>query len=193
MNFKIMLASRSPARLDLLKQIGIIPDYIIPPDIDETELKGELAKDLALRLAYNKALHVSNNINYNSIIISADTVVSKGRKILPKALNDEDVRFCMQNLSGRRHSIHTGICLIKKYNNQITIRKKLVQTKIKFKRFTNQEIEHYVNLKEGINMAGGYTLRGFAESFIIMISGSYSNVIGLPLYETHNMLKSLIL
>lgn len=189
-NLPIILASQSPARLELLKQIKFFPDIIKPADIDESELRGELPHLLAKRLAVSKASKIASQAD-DVVIIAADTVVATGRRILPKALNTEDVEQCLQLLSGRRHRVYTGICIIKKHNNQLYIKEKLVQTIVKFKKLTSQEIKFYCDLGEGVNKAGGYSLRGFAESFVIFLSGSHSNVIGLPLYETVNMLNSL--
>ncbi|WPY00134.1 Maf-like protein [Candidatus Trichorickettsia mobilis] len=186
----IILASQSPARLALLKQVGITPDKIIAADIDESSMRRELPLHLATRLALAKANKITNQIE-QGIVIAADTVVATGRKILPKALNNEDIKDCLQELSGRRHRVYTGVCVIRKLDGQLQVRQKLVQTVVKFKNLTNQDIAFYCDLGEGLNKAGGYALSGFAESFVIFLSGSHSNVIGLPLYETLNMLNSL--
>lgn len=189
-NLPIILASQSPARLELLTRIRIYPDQILPANIDESERPKELVAKLATRLAYEKAITVASKFD-GAIIIAADTVSAKGRKILPKALTAEDVRYCLKEFSGCRHRIYTGVCIIKKVTGEILIRQRLVQTIVKFKRLTDQEIDFYCNLGEGIDKAGGYSIRGYAEAFISFISGSYSNVVGLPLFETVNMLNSL--
>jgi septum formation protein len=186
----IILASSSPARLELLKRIKIFPDQILPPNIDETEKKHEAPRIVASRLAYEKASIITNAVE-EGIIIGADTVAVAGRKILPKASSASEIKHCLQQLSGRRHRIYTGLCIIKKIKNNIQVRKRLVLSIVKFKRLTDKEIEFYSTLEDGINKAGGYTIQGYAESFISFISGSYSNVIGLPLYETKNMINSL--
>lgn len=187
----IILASQSPARLELLKRIKIVPDYIMPAHIDESELPKELPAAVASRLAREKAIAVSTRLDHEAVIISADTVVAKGRSSLPKALTSDDVKYCLRKLSGCRHRLYTGVCVVKKTAQDLVIRQKLVQTILKFKRLTDQEIELYASLGEGINCAGGYAIGGYAESFLEFISGSHSNVIGLPLYETVNMLRSV--
>ncbi|MCC8417157.1 MAG: Maf family nucleotide pyrophosphatase [Rickettsia endosymbiont of Bryobia graminum] len=190
-NLSIILASQSPARLEILKRLQIIPSKIIPADIDESELPKESPDHLALRLACEKAELVAKNIKEDSIIIGADTVVTCGKKILPKALTNEDIRYCLNILSGRTHKVYTGLCIIKKNSGELVIRKKLVQTIVKFKRLTDQEIEFYCNLEEGMNKAGGCGISGYAEAFMPFIKGSHSNIMGLPMFETRNMLISL--
>ena len=190
-NIPIILASQSPARLELLKRIKVFPTQIIPANIDETEYLRELPNQLVTRLAQEKAEVVAKKISGEAIIIAADTVVVHGRKILPKALTSEDVRYCLNILSGRRHRVYTGICIIKKTLEQVLLRQKLVQTIVKFKRLSQQEIEFYCSLDEGINKAGGCGIHGYAEAFVPSIYGSYSNIMGLPLLETMHMLTSL--
>lgn len=190
MKLPIILASKSPARIKLLRQINIVPDFIIPSDIDESEHKGEHPRKLAERLAFEKARAVAQNIE-KAIIIGADTVPVVGTKIMRKATNAYDVKESLQILSRRRHQVYTGICIIKKDASNIKISKKIVKSILKFKKLTNKEIEFYCNLGEGIDKAGGYTISGYAESFVSFISGSFSNVIGLPLFETMNMLNSM--
>lgn len=189
-NLPIILASSSPARLELLQRIQIFPSQILSPDIDETELKRELPNFLAERLACAKATKIAHELS-EGIIIGADTVSVAGRKILPKALTKEDIRYCLEQVSGRRHRVYTGVCIIKKTAAEIIIRKRLVCSTVKFKRLTGKEIEFYCSLDEGLNKAGGYTITGYAECFVSYIAGSYSNVKGLPLFETANMLNSL--
>lgn len=189
-NLPIILASSSPARLELLKRIKIFPDQILTPDIDETELKKELPNFLAMRLAYAKAIKIAQSVD-EGIIIAADTVAVAGRKVLPKALTKEDVKYCLEQVSGRRHRVYTGVCIIKKTGSELLTRKRLVCSTVKFKRLTVKEIEFFCSLDEGLNKAGGYTITGYAECFVSYIAGSYSNVKGLPLFETANMLNSL--
>lgn len=186
----IILASSSPARLELLKRIKIIPDYVIPANINETPKKKELPAKLAIRLAREKAEIVAEKIE-DGIIIAADSVVTKGLKVLPKASTKEEIRYCLEALSGCRHRVYTGVCIIKKIDRQTISRQRLVQTTVKFKRLTHKEIEFYVELGEGLQKGGGYSISGYVEGFISFISGSISNVIGLPLFDTLNMLSSL--
>jgi septum formation protein len=186
----IILASQSPNRLALLKRIKIFPDQILPADIDESEKKKELPGQLVTRLAHEKATKISDTFD-EALIIAADTVVAIGRMILPKALTADEVRECLKALSHRRHRVYTGVCIIKKSDGQLYIRQKLVQTIVKFKKLTTKDIDFYSNLGEGLNKAGGYSILEIAESFVTFISGSYSNVVGLPLSETANMLNSL--
>ena len=187
----VILASQSSTRVELLKRIKIIPSRIIPADIDETPNLRELPRLLATRLAYAKAIKVVSQIEDSAIVIAADTVAALGRRILPKATNYEEVKNCIKILSGRRHRVYTGLCIIKKDNDHLTIRQKIVQTIVKFKKLTNKEIDFYCSLDEGLGKAGGCKISGYAEAFISFISGSYSNIMGLPLFETVNSLNSL--
>jgi septum formation protein len=191
MDLPLILASQSPTRVEILKKLYITPDSILPADIDEDELKAELPRKLALRLATEKALAVSAQIS-EGIILAADTVVAKGRRILPKALTDEQVKHCLQTLSGSRHRVYTGLCVIKKDNNiNEIIRTKIVNCIVKFKRLSQQDIEFYIATSEGINKAGGYGIFGLAEAFVLEVMGSYSTVAGLPMLETRNLLMSV--
>lgn len=187
----VILGSESPSRLKLLNRIKIVPDKIIPANIDETPLKKEKAHLLSKRLAIKKAQHITTQINYNAIIIAADTVVENRQQILAKAESDDLVECCLRSLSGRRSRLYTSVCMIKKDENSITTRIKTVKTTIKFKRLTENEISYYIKSQEGLNKAGGFAIEGIAGSFIEFISGSYSNIVGLPLFETRNMLISL--
>ncbi len=187
-NPAIILASTSPSRLSLLARIKIFPDQILPADIDESELRGELPKDLVTRLAKAKATKIADQIAIDAIIIGADTVVACGRRILPKALTRDDVQYCLNLLSGRRHVVYTSVCVIRKSASTLVHRQKLVKTTVKFKRLAKSEIEFYCNLDEGLNKAGGCAISGYAESFVSFLSGSHSNVQGLPLLETRNLL-----
>ena len=189
MNLPIILASESPARLNLLKQVGIEPDKVMPAHIDESELKREIPRFLALRLAEEKAQTVANQVDHG-IIIAADTVPVCGRKVMRKASNSEDIKKSITMLSGRRHQIFTGVCIIRKDQHGEKLAKNFVKTIVKFKVINHKEIEYFANLGHGIGKAGGYCLDGYAGSFVSFISGSYSNVIGLPLCETMNMLNS---
>jgi septum formation protein len=186
----IILASESPTRLELLKRIKILPDKICPANIDESELKGESPENLVTRLAFQKAIFIADKVD-NSVIIAADTAAVAGRKILPKALSEGDVAFCLRKLSGRRHRVYTGLCIIKKLEGKLHISKKLARTIVKFKVLTPKDIEFYCRLGEGMNKAGGYSIAGYAESFVSFLSGSHSNIMGLPLLETANILNSM--
>lgn len=191
-NLPLILASASPRRVELLSQLNITPDHIVPADIDETPLKAELPAQLAARLARAKAQHIAAQFP-GSVIIAADTVVSCGRRILPKAEDEASTRKCLQLLSGRRHRVSTGLCVIKTSHNGETeiIRQRLAETAVKFKRLEPAEIEHYIQHGEGLGKAGGYAIQGRAAGFVVWMGGSYSNVVGLPLYETRNLLVGL--
>jgi septum formation protein len=179
---KLVLASASPRRLQLLKQIGLTPDKVISTDIDETELKGELPRDAALRLAVAKANAVNETGAY---ILAADTVVSCGRRILPKTENEKDARACLELLSGRRHHVYGGIAL-KTPDGKVI--KRLCDTVVQFKKLTLTEINDYLESGEWRGVAGGYAIQGRAGAFVKSLNGSYSNVVGLSLYDTMIML-----
>lgn len=183
MNF--ILASASPRRLSLLKQISLTPDSIIPADINEDPIIGEMPRGHALRLASEKCQTVQIN-NLKNIILSADTVVGVGRRILPKAENLEQAEQCLDLLSGRSHRVFTGIAV---YSPHKGLQSKVVETRLKFKRLSSSERQDYLNSNEWQGKAGGYGIQGYAESFIESLSGSYSNVVGLPLYETRHLLQ----
>lgn len=184
----LILASASPRRIELLKQVGITPSQILPADIDETPLKNEKLTDLALRLAQGKAQAIFQTIgkSENQFILAADTVVAKGRRLIDKALSEEDVKSALQNLSGSRHKIYGGMCLITPDGKSIS---RLSTTNVQFKRLSKSEIDNYVLSGEGIGKAGGYGIQGIAASFVKSINGSYSNIVGLSLYDTMQMLN----
>ena len=182
---ELILASASPRRIDLLKQIGVDPAQIIPADIDESELKNEAPRDLALRLAREKARAIAIN-NNGKFIIAADTVVAVGRRILPKAENETQARKCLKLLSGRRHHVYGGICIITDEGKEIT---RLCDTIVKFKRLSTNEINSYIESQEWEGKAGGYAIQGQAAAYISFIQGSYSNIVGLSLYDTMQMLR----
>ena len=183
---KLILASASPRRLDLLKQIGITPDQVIPADIDETVLKGELPRDYALRVATAKAQVIAAK-GLGSYILSADTVVACGRRILPKTENEAEARDCLALLSGRRHRVINGIALVLP-DGQIKTR--ITETVVQFKGLSAAEMDGYIASKEWQGKAGGYAIQGHAAVFVKFIRGSYSTVVGLSLYDTMQMLKS---
>lgn len=182
---KLVLASSSPRRLELLARLGVTPDRIVAPDIDETPLKAELPRDYVLRMAQQKAAAVPRADD--ELLIAGDTIVAVGRRILGKANNEQEQREFLQLMGGRRHHTMSSICVIAPDG---TVRTKLSDSVIKFKRFEQSEIEQYVRSGEGQGKAGGYAIQGLAEAFILSISGSYSGIMGLPLYETRNLLIS---
>jgi septum formation protein len=179
---RLVLASASPRRLELLKQIGVTPDAVIHTDIDETPRKGETPRLLALRLARAKAEAASAE---DARVLAADTVVAVGRRILPKAETEADARACLTLLSGRTHRVFTGVAL--KTSERTAAR--LVETRVAFKPLSAREIDAYIASDEWRGKAGGYAVQGCAARFVVSIIGSYSNIVGLPLYETANLLE----
>ena len=183
---RLILASASPRRLDLLARIGVVPDAVMPADIDESVPKGELPRDHALRLAREKAEAVAAS-NPDAVVLAADTVVAVGRRILPKVEDEETLRACMKLLSGRRHRVMTGVALVAPGQ---TLRTRLVETMIAMKSLSPEEIDFYAAHGEWRGKAGGYALQGYGEVYVRHIAGSYSNVVGLPLAETRTLLKA---
>jgi septum formation protein len=181
----LILASASPRRLELLKQVGITPDKIVPADIDETPHKNEIPSAYARRIASSKALKVAE-LHKGNVILAADTVVGVGRRILPKTETESEARGCLELMSGRRHRVLTAISIINKDGKQKT---KLVTSAVRFKRLSEPEIAAYIKSGEWKGKAGGYAIQGHAAALIPFISGSYSNIVGLPLHETLAMLK----
>lgn len=188
---KLVLASASPRRVELLQQIGIEPDRLFPSEIDESPKKREHPRTLARRLAIQKARRSAELLaqqgNERCFVLAADTVVSVGRTVLHKANDVADAAISLRNLSGRSHRVYTGVCLITPKNNEIV---RLVETKVRFKRLTRAEMDSYLASGEWRGKAGGYAIQGFAGSFVVKLIGSYSAVMGLPLYETSLMLAS---
>ncbi len=183
---ELILASASPRRLALLNQIGIEPEHLIPAHIDETPEKNELPRKLAQRLADQKAIHAqhkarTSGIAENAIVLSADTVVAVGRRILPKAEMMEEASECLRLLSGRAHRVYTGVSLL---TPGCRIRRRLVETRVRFKRLSAREMESYLASAEWRDKAGGYAIQGIAGAFVLKLVGSYSAVVGLPLHET---------
>lgn len=183
----LILASASPRRRDLLAQIGIVPDVVDPADVDETPLKRELPRPYAARLAKAKAQAVSAR-HIGSVVIGADTVVACGRRILPKPADVDEAMQCLTQLSGRRHRVYGGVSLV---SPDGSLRNRLVQTAVIFKRLGEREIAHYLDSGEWEGKAGGYAIQGLAAAFVRSINGSYSNVVGLPLFETAQLLKGI--
>ncbi len=188
---KLLLASASPRRLQLLAQAGIEPDGLLPTSLDETPLKNELPRSLAKRLARAKAeaalaLSVRNPEQAGAYLLAADTVVAVGRRILPKAEFQDEAAECLLLLSGRSHHVYTAVALA---TPKGTIRQRLIETKVRFKRLSRLEIDTYLASGEWRGKAGGYAIQGLAGSFVVKLSGSYPSVVGLPLYETITMLE----
>jgi septum formation protein len=181
---KLVLASASPRRLALLRQIGIEPDHVEPADIDETPRRGELPAGHVLRLAEEKARAVRPR-HPDAFILAADTVVACGRRILPKAEDEAAARACLTLLSGRRHRVYGGIALLPP-NGDLGFRR--VVSQVAFKRLSEMEMDAYLASREWDGKAGGYAIQGRAAALISWIAGSYSNVVGLPLYETAQLL-----
>ena len=187
---KLVLASGSPRRLALLRQVGIEPTALLPADLDETPNKGESPRSLAMRLAEEKAQAAAKALKLRpdlegAYLIAADTVVSVGRRTLPKCDLVEEADGCLRLLSGRGHRVHTGLCLI---TPKGAVRRKLVETRVRFKRLGRLEVQAYLDGGEWRGKAGGYAIQGRAGAFAIKLVGSYSSVVGMPLYETVNLL-----
>jgi septum formation protein len=181
----LILASASPRRLDLLRQLGIHPDAVDPAELDETVRAEELPGPHALRLAQEKALAVAGR-HPEAFVLGADTVVACGRRVLPKAEEEETARRCLELLSGRRHRVHGGVALVAPDGRLVARR---VETVVAFKRLTEAELATYLECSEWRGKAGGYAIQGRAARFVRWLSGSYSNVVGLPLFETAQLLE----
>ena len=179
----LVLASASPRRLALLAQIGIVPERVISPDIDETPLRDELPRDYVRRLARAKADAVEAP---GAFVLAADTVVAAGRRILPKTDSEAEVQRWLALLSGRRHRVLTSVVLRSSDGHS---RERLVQSVVAFARLSGPQIENYVASEEWRGKAGGYAIQGQAAAFVTFLSGSYSNVVGLPLFETAQLLR----
>ncbi|MCU0790810.1 MAG: Maf-like protein [Nitratireductor sp.] len=187
---KLVLASGSPRRLQLLQQAGIEPDHLTPVDADETPQKGEAPRSLAKRLSRMKAEMAIENAKrspelQDSYILAADTVVALGRRILPKAEMLDQASNCLRLLSGRSHRVYTSLTLV---TPKGAMRHRLVETRLRFKRLSREEMEAYLASGEWRGKAGGYAIQGLAGTFVVKLVGSYTNVVGLPLYETVSLL-----
>ena len=183
---KLVLASGSPRRLSLINQAGVEPDSLEPAEIDETPERGELPRTLAVRLAREKALKAQERIRARedlkgAFILAADTVVAVGRRIMPKPELLEEAASCLRLLSGRTHRVYSGVCLVTPNDS---VKTRLVETRVRFKRLSDQDIESYLASGEWRNKAGGYAIQGLAGTFVVKLVGSYTNVVGLPLYES---------
>ncbi len=188
---KLVLASASPRRLSLLEQIGLVPDRLEPAYVDESPQRLELPRNLAVRLARTKALTSQRRIAVEgdfrgAIVLAADTVVAVGRRILPKAETREQAQRCLELLSGRAHRVYTGIAIV---GSDEKLHSKLVESRVRFKRLSRAEIAAYLTTMEWDGKAGGYAIQGSAGAFVVQLVGSYSGVMGLPLYETTQLLS----
>lgn len=188
---KLVLASGSPRRIELLQQAGIEPDRLFPADLDETPLRAEHPRSLAKRLSRAKAEKAQEGLardgETDAFILAADTVVAVGRRILPKAELVDEASNCLRLLSGRTHRVYTGVCLITPSGK---LRQRLVETRVRFKRLSREELESYLASGEWRGKAGGYGIQGLAGTFVVKMVGSYTNVVGLPLYETVGLLTA---
>lgn len=181
----LLLASSSPRRRDLLAQLAIVADAVFSPNIDETPGRAELPHLYAMRMAREKAQAAIGHMP-GAVILSCDTTVAAGRRIIgPPTQNDEEIRACLSLLSGRRHRVHSAVCAI---DPEGRLRARLSTTIVQFKRLSTAEIDAYVAHGEGMGKAGGYAIQGRAGGFVKQLSGSYSGVVGLPLYETRALL-----
>ena len=183
---RLVLASASQRRLDLLKQIGVVPDKIVPADIDEEPAKQELPSPLVERLARSKA-EVVHGMETGSLILAADTVVACGRRVLGKPKDAGEAEKYLTLLSGRRHRVFGGVCVI---DGKAVCRTRVAMTTVQFKSLTAQEMRAYLESGEWHDKAGAYAIQGVAGAFVKRLSGSYPNVVGLPLYETVNLLRA---
>jgi septum formation protein len=193
-SLKLFLASASPRRLDLLRQIGVEPFACLAANIDETPLRNELPRDVAARLACAKALagvEVARRELAKEgafLVLGADTVVAVGRRILPKADAQEQAEACLTLLSGRSHRVYTAVCIA---TSEGLVRQRRVETRVTMKRLSDDERQAYLISGEWQGKAGGYAIQGRAAAFVSRLVGSYSSVVGLPLYETSQMLTGL--
>lgn len=184
MTTRLVLASASPRRLALLAQIGVTPDAVISAEIDETVQANETPRRLALRLARSKADAVQAD---GANVLAADTVVVVGRRVLPKAETEAEARACLALLSGRAHRVYTAVAL---KAADATVRTRLAEARVAFKRLSAAEIETYIASGEWRGKAGGYAIQGLAGRYVVAVVGSYSAIVGLPLYETANLLDA---
>ena len=187
---KLVLASGSPRRLALLQQAGLEPDALLPADIDETPLKSETPRELVRRLARTKAEVARRTARTReelegAFVVAADTVVSVGRRILPKAEVVEEAAACLRLLSGRTHRVYTAVCVV---TPRDAIRERLVESRVRFKRLSREDMEGYLASGQWRGKAGGYAIQGLAGTFVVKLVGSYPNIVGLPLYETISLL-----
>ncbi len=188
--YKLILASGSPRRLSLLNQAGIEPAAVIPAEIDETPGRLERPRTLATRLAREKVdiarkVAERDEATAGAFVLAADTVVAVGRRILPKTELVDEAAACLRLLSGRAHRVYTGVALV---TPKGAVRERLVETRVRFKRLSKDDLDHYLASGEWRGKAGGYAIQGIAGAFVVKLIGSYTNVVGLPLYEVGNLL-----
>jgi septum formation protein len=181
---RLILASASPRRLDLLARIGVTPDAVIPAEIDETPLRSELPVAYARRMAAAKAAAVAEP---GALVLAADTAVAAGRRILPKAETEGEARAALSLLSGRRHRVHSAVTLVDAGGQA---RHRLSTSIVTFKRLSAEELDVYLAAGEWRGKAGGYAIQGRAEALVRAVSGSHSGVVGLPLFETRALLRA---
>lgn len=182
---RLVLASSSPRRLALLAQIGLVPDDILPADIDETPLRDENPRLYAERMARGKCAAVPIA---DAFILSADTVVAAGRRIMPKTETEAEVRKCLGLLSGRRHRVLT--CVVVRAPDGRTS-ERVCESAVTFARLSHAQLDAYIETREWQGKAGGYAIQGHAAAYVRALSGSYSSVVGLPLFETAQLLRGL--
>jgi septum formation protein len=188
---KFILASSSPRRKDLLEQIGIVPDVIDPPEIDESVRKGEDPRKYALRVAVEKVEVVAAKYD-DAFVLAADTIVALGKRVIGKAEDRAGAKRDLSLMSGRTHTVFSGLVIVKKVGGEVVAKStKIVATKVTFKRMTDSELEWYLDQGEWEGKSGSFTLMGKGAAFIEKIRGSHTNVIGLPLCETRNMLLGM--
>jgi septum formation protein len=187
MSRRLILASASPRRLELLAQVGITPDAVEPADIDETPLKDETPRRLVERLALGKAQAAAAR-NPDAYVLGSDTVVAVGRRILGKPRDEADARRMLELVSGRSHRVLTGVAVVAPGG---PTRARVAETSIRFKRLHPDEVDAYVASGQWRDAAGGYRIQGAAGAFALSISGSYTAIVGLPLYETVALLTGL--
>lgn len=188
---KLVLASGSPRRLALLEQVGIKPDMLSPATVDETPKRTEMPRSLVKRLARAKAQHAADTYQVSQLeggayILAADTIVAMGRRVMGKPSSIDEASNYLKKLSGRSHRVYTSVCLV---TPDGAYRQRTVETRVRFKRFSRQDLESYLASGEWRGKAGGYAIQGRAEAFVQKLSGSYSNVVGLPLHETLGLLQ----
>jgi len=181
---RLILASASPRRLELLARLGVVPDAVVPAHIDETPLKGERPDRYARRMAAAKAAAVAEP---GALTLAADTVVAAGRRILPKAETEAEARAALTLLSGRRHRVHSAVTLI---DADGRARHRLSTSSVTFKRLAEEELAAYLAAGQWHGKAGGYAIQGRAEALVRTIAGSFSGIVGLPLYETRALLRA---
>ncbi|MET0366622.1 MAG: Maf family nucleotide pyrophosphatase [Methylobacterium sp.] len=186
----LVLASASPRRLELLQQVGIEPERLLPTDVDETPQRAETPRALAKRLARLKAMAAFETLRARGETqgrwtLGADTVVAVGREVMPKAEIAEDAVANLRILSGRTHRVYTGVCVVTPAGRA---RERLVESRVRFKRLSREDIERYVASGEWQGKAGGYAIQGRAGAFVVKLTGSYTGIVGLPLYETLSLL-----